>query len=387
MCAGGRQRTTNLTADRLPRGKDGEALVDTQHDQLPRFAWSSPTYSFSLASHATAVAPRLSAINQINAAKEMMFRGPSGTRLAGALPFDLRESGALFTGFAERLEIKPQAPALSTELRLEESPQSSFEEIVRRGLTQIRRGMIEKVVLSRRVMAHSSEVIDVWRAFERISIDPSVSGFLVVTPQGALVGASPEVLMKKTGPRITSRPLAGSAARSFNPITDAQNAADLLASEKSMQEHRIVVDDIASRLRVVASDVQATSPFLTSTDTIWHLATEISATVGLDVDSLDLVRILHPTPAVGGSPRAEAQELIRELEGDSRSFYTGAAGWQDQNGDGEWRVTLRCAMVEKSNAVLYAGAGIVYDSIPEQEYLETGVKLRPMLDALGIRDR
>ena len=126
-------------------------------------------------------------------------------------------------------------------------------------------------------------------------------------------------------------------------------------------------------------------PTLLRTATLWHLSTTVTGTVAdRATTSLHLAAALHPTPAVGGVPRAAAVAAIREIEPFDRGFYTGMVGWSDADGDGEWVIALRCGEVSGRGVRLYAGAGIVGASVPAEELTETAVKLRTLLDALGL---
>lgn len=203
----------------------------------------------------------------------------------------------------------------------------------------------------------------------------------------SLVGASPELLVSRCGSLIRSVPLAGSAPRSADPVEDRRRAADLLASAKDHREHRFVVRSIAQALADVCENlIVPEEPHLIATDTMWHLATDIRGELVGDpsgwLSALHLAQLLHPTPAVCGSPRDLAYDVIAELEAEPRGPMTGCVGWVDAEGDGEFAVTIRSALVQGRSVRLFAGAGIVPGSDPQAEVAETEAKLQTVLRAL-----
>jgi isochorismate synthase len=203
-----------------------------------------------------------------------------------------------------------------------------------------------------------------------------------------LLGASPELLVRRRGERLVSLPLAGSIPRAADPVEDRQRAEDLQHSTKDLAEHSFVVDEIVEALSRVCRRVEADPrPRLVSTDTLHHLGTRISAELAVPdhrgLSALHLAQLLQPTPAVGGVPRSAALDVIAQLESD-RGPLTGAVGWVDGSGDGEFAVTIRAGVLDGERLRLYAGAGIVAGSDPESELRETGAKLATMLKAVGV---
>jgi isochorismate synthase len=195
---------------------------------------------------------------------------------------------------------------------------------------------------------------------------------------------SPELLIRLHGGVLTSNPLAGSAPRGEGEEEDRAFAETLMRSEKDRIEHRYVVDDVATRLRPFAANLDVPrTPSLKRMATVQHLSTRITGTVDRDAHVLDVVDAIHPTPAVGGTPRAEAVSFIEKVEAFDRGWYSGGVGWVDASGEGEFALGLRCGLVEGTRAHVFAGAGIVGDSDPERELLETRLKLRPMLELLA----
>ena len=161
-----------------------------------------------------------------------------------------------------------------------------------------------------------------------------------------------------------------------------RRADQLMASDKDRREHAFVVDAIVEALAPFCRTITTPEPELMATPAVWHLATRITALLtDTDTTSVDLVAALHPTPAVGGSPRAAAIRVIDEVEGLDRGCYAGAVGWQDVHGDGEWVVAVRCAEVSGRGLRIFAGAGIVAGSDPDLEVAETAAKMRTVLDS------
>jgi isochorismate synthase len=198
------------------------------------------------------------------------------------------------------------------------------------------------------------------------------------------VGASPELLVSRHGRDVRATPLAGSAQRFGDASRDRASGDKLFRSEKEREEHRVVVEDVAHVLGAFSDELDYPhEPELLGTANVWHLATPFRGRLhDPGVSVLELVAALHPTPAVCGTPREEAREALAELEPIDRGAYAGPVGWVDANGDGEWAIALRCAEITGKTARLFAGAGIVADSVPEAEVDETERKFRALLDAL-----
>ncbi|MFF3019090.1 isochorismate synthase [Streptomyces sp. NPDC057939] len=265
------------------------------------------------------------------------------------------------------------------------------EDAVRR----MRAGEFDKVVLARSLELASDAPLDLPAMLQRLARrDPGAYNFALPTGDGrTLVGASPELLVSRRGERLVANPLAGSTPRSADLAEDVSRAAALLRSAKDLHEHAVVVDAMRRALAPYTTDlVVPERPTLIRTATMWHLSTTITATVARpDLTALELAAALHPTPAVCGTPTDVARRVIGETEQFDRGFFTGMVGWQDAAGDGEWIVTIRCAEAEEAGGPggggrlrLYAGAGIVADSRPEEETAETAAKFRTFLQAVGV---
>jgi menaquinone-specific isochorismate synthase len=318
----------------------------------------------------------------------------TGAVAAGALPFGGAGNGSLVIparvtgvapdGTAWRTELAPLAapitgpsePATRFVVRAVQN-RGHWARAVDAVLEEIAAGRLTKAVLAREAVVEADQPLDARAVVARLAAAPSgcfVYGALSEPAQ--LVGASPELLVLRTGREVWSQPMAGTAPR--------EHAAALRASGKDDREHRAVVEAVVAGLTPYCDELRAAaSPEVVPFPSVVHLATEITGTLHEPAPSaLDLALALHPTPAVGGTPRTAALELIQRVEGFDRGRYAGPVGWVDANGDGEWAVALRGAELEGTRARLVAGAGVVAGSDADAEWAETAAKLEPMLRVL-----
>ncbi len=261
------------------------------------------------------------------------------------------------------------------------APPSHYEHAVERAVERIRKGELEKVVLAREVRAHAASAHDPAAVFGALrELFPACYCWCVGTPEAAFVGASPELLVRRDGQRAQTVALAGTTRRSADPSVDDHLGEQLLQSTKDRAEQAIVARRIERTLDPVSLWVAAAEePVLVKVHNVQHLATPIRAQLADPVPAVELVGLLLPTPAVGGEPREAALPLIPALEGLDRGWYAGAVGWTDLAEDGEFCVALRCALLRGRVAHLYAGCGIVSESVPADELAETEVKLQALL--------
>lgn len=263
-------------------------------------------------------------------------------------------------------------------------PVSEWAASVEKAVTGIVAGQLDKVVLARSVVVHSATPPAILRIFrELVRSYPQCYNFAWKSGDAVFMGASPELLGSVRGRRLRSNPLAGSAPRGEGSVDDDAIGNELLASDKDRREHALVVDAIRDNLRPLTSRLDAADePELKKMASVQHLSTLIDATLNADVDLLDVIEAIHPTPAVGGVPTREALRLIDELESIDRGWYTGGVGWIDTEGDGAVALALRCGLVRGTTTHLFAGAGIVEGSQPDAELQETRLKLEPLLKIL-----
>ncbi len=261
------------------------------------------------------------------------------------------------------------------------NPDVHWLEVVATAIARIRAGDLDKVVLARDHALWSRETFDALDLARRLTARfPDCHTFVI----DGLVGATPELLVARHGERVTSRVLAGTAGRDPDAERDAAIGRALLASAKDRWEHELAVASVRERLAPHCSSLHWNDePELLRLANVQHLATTFDATSHDDASALAIAADLHPTAAVGGTPRDRALALIRELEGMDRQRYAAPVGWIDAHGDGEWGIALRCAQLDGARARLFAGVGVVADSLPEDELAETRLKLLAMQAVLG----
>ena len=259
--------------------------------------------------------------------------------------------------------------------------QVAWREGVTGAVDAIAGGRLEKVVLARDQLVWSRTPFDEAAVAARL-IERFPECYVFAC--GGLVGASPELLVRKTGSTVESLVLAGSARRGDDADDDATLGDAMLASEKERAEHALSVASVVDALAPLCETLDADDePFVLRLANVQHLATRVRGSLRAPQSVLNVVGALHPTAAVCGVPRSGALDVIRGVEGDMRDRYAGPVGWVDANGDGEWAIALRCAELIGERAILSAGAGIVAGSEPERELEETRLKLRAMQSALG----
>jgi salicylate biosynthesis isochorismate synthase/menaquinone-specific isochorismate synthase len=305
--------------------------------------------------------------------------GPDSERTLGRV----RARLAALAGDTE-LPLLDPSPAGASRIASVEPPES-FEQAVAAAVKRIRAGALEKVVLAREVAAEAPAAFESAAVFGALrELFGSCFCFCCGSPEGAFVGASPELLLRRRGAGVATVALAGSTRRSVDPAVDDHLGEQMLRSPKNRVEHQVVARRIERRLRRLAVWVEVESdPVLVKVANIQHLASPIHAQLAEPRSAVELAGLLHPTPAVGGEPNGPALAAIGELEGLDRGWYAGPVGWMDAAEDGEFCVALRSALLRDRRAHLYAGAGIVADSDPEAELAETELKLDALLPLLA----
>lgn len=333
------------------------------------------------------------------------LRNKDADLIVGAFPFDTSLRAALMEPeTVVRAEGPLEPPAFfrgkdaARSLTVESvEAQTTAEEhtaMVAAAVATIQQSRLEKVVLARAVDITYAETVDpLLIAARLIDLSAYRDGFAVDLSatgrseyQGAMfVGSSPEMLIRRDGRHISAFPLAGSAPRTGTLSIDDATARELGSSDKDLREHRFVVEHYRRVLEPLCEtlDIPAT-PEIHETNEMIHLGTQIAGTLKDDeYSALDLALMLHPTPAIGGTPTDDALGVIAQ-EKSPREFYSGAVGWCDSSGDGEFMLSIRCAIVEDNTARAWAGGGIVVDSIPAMEAEETSAKLQTALRALNV---
>lgn len=319
----------------------------------------------------------------------------AGSVAFGALPFDAALGARLAVphnvrrgGGASGAGPAPVWTGRGLTMRSEPSLQS-YRNAVSRALEHIAAGPLEKVVLARSLIVTAAAPWDAVALLRRLrAADPASYVFSAPIPHSngsVLVGASPELLVSRSGREVRSNPLAGSARRTGDRAADRVAAVRLFADAKERREHAYVVDAARAALAPFCVSIEVDDePTVMATARMLHLSTQIRGRLRVpEPSALHLAAALHPTPAVCGTPTEDARRTIAELEGMDRGLYAGLVGWVDENGDGEWAVTLRCAVLDGERATLFAGAGIVEGSDPQAELDETDAKFATLLDALA----
>lgn len=262
-------------------------------------------------------------------------------------------------------------------------PVSEWQSAVDIAVSRINSGELDKVVLARDIVAQLDEPIHIGSLLIRLNeAFPECWTFCV----DGLVGATPELLIRRDGEHVTSRVLAGTMRRSRDTDRDGQLAAELLDSDKDQEEHAYAVESVAAALATHCTDLNVPErPFILRLANVQHLATDVTGELVDAAPALALAASLHPTAAVCGTPTERATQVIKELEGMDRGRYSAPVGWIAANGDGEFGIALRCALIESEDRKtlrLFAGCGIVAGSDGESEVAESQAKFAAMKSAL-----
>lgn len=329
--------------------------------------------------------------------------GSSGPVAFGALPFDRNQPGrftipaTMWTrtsdgdrsrtevsgpGTQRQSEVPPGTVAAPTELTIRSArPPRQWCDAVSAARDRIRAGELTKVVLAREIEVLADSPIDhvgLWRRL--LEAHPQAFCFAV----DGFIGASPELLVSRSGSTVRARPMAGTTPRTGHADVDQRRAGELLSSDKNRSEHQITIDAVHDRLLGWCSYLDAEpSPSVVPAGPVQHLATLVEGRLSQPEPSvLDLVAALHPTPAVGGEPTAAALALQSELEPTSRGRYAGPVGWVDAAGNGTFAVGIRSIELSGARGRLFAGVGVVADSDPESELAESRAKAQAVLSAI-----
>lgn len=276
-------------------------------------------------------------------------------------------------------------PAALPQVHIDQGDRKAWDQAVTAAVDRISAGELDKVVLARAVGARASAPLDVRTLLTTLAVDyPSCWTFHV----DGLVGATPELLARVDHGLVTSRVLAGTIRPSGNETADLAHAAALARSSKDREEHEYAVQSVTQVLDAHCGSVNVPeAPSVLHLPNVMHLATDVTGVLSHNASALELIRELHPSAAVCGTPTLTAARVIDELEGLDRARYSGPVGWIDASGDGEWCIGLRSAEISRedpSQLRLFAGCGIVAASETDSEWAESEAKLEPMLRALGI---
>ncbi|MEM7673710.1 MAG: anthranilate synthase component I [Verrucomicrobiota bacterium] len=274
---------------------------------------------------------------------------------------------------------KPQAPAGNFS-------QARFEQAVDTAKEYIRSGDIFQVVLSQRFEEKfEGSPLDLYRVCRLIN--PSPYMFILETKDFALVGASPEVHYRLQGDEVTIRPIAGTRPRGKDEEQDAAFEADLLADEKERAEHLMLVDLARNDIgRICQMGTVKVEDFMTIErySHVIHIVSQTVGNIAQGKNAYDVMRATFPAGTVSGAPKVRAMQLIAEYEKEKRGFYSGAVGYFSYDGSQDSAIALRTAVLKDETVYIQAGAGIVADSDPHSEFLETINKSRALAQSAAI---
>jgi menaquinone-specific isochorismate synthase len=352
-----------------PVGLPGTGLV-----AFGAFAFSASSAATSVLTVPEVILGRRGGAAWVTRVRPIGIDADGEARVVGdaASPLGLRRDAAAAGSGDGRTALSPGAMG-----------EDAYRTAVRDALARISAGSLSKVVVARDLVGALPTGADLRRPLRELAgTYPDCWTFAV----DGLIGASPETLVQVADGRVSARVLAGTTGRGVDSATDRAAAAELLASDKNQEEHSFALRSVLASLGPHAADLQASErPFPLELPNLWHLASDISGTLGDASSSLDLLDALHPTAAVAGSPTTAALAAIEELEPFDRGRYAGPVGWVGADGEGEWAVALRCVQVLPNGRITaYAGAGIVAGSDPDAELAETDIKFRPVLDAFAL---
>ena len=289
--------------------------------------------------------------------------------------FKLEEKDVLETpDFSEK--TNPQVPANSI---------LQWQESVNTAKKLIQDNTFDKIVLARKISLELNDDIIPTFVLNRLRRQyPNCYSFLIKFPNsGTFIGCSPERLVSFHKKYLRTDALAGSIKRGASATEDVVFEDQLLNSTKDNNEHQFVTRAIVERLEEVSDNIEkGEKPTIKKLSNVQHLYTPIRAWIDEKTDRLDILKTLHPTPAVGGYPWHKARDYIKDLESFDRGWYAGPVGWLNMNGNGEFAVSIRSGLIKENKANFFAGCGIVKNSDPQQEWEETNLKFSPMLSAL-----
>lgn len=292
----------------------------------------------------------------------------------------ISERDKLLTSLEQNFEVNP-----AKLLEMKEISPLEWKQSVDEVVEELKKGSLKKVVLARELRLYFDQKVKAEVILEKLyNQQPDSFIFAFESNGDCFIGATPERLVKKQGDNVFSTCLAGSIKRGRTEEEDKFLGQTLLNDQKNLIEHGFVVEMIKEALEESCEEIiLPEKPQLMKIRDIQHLYTPVIGKCQQDASLLLLVERLHPTPALGGLPKQEAVEKIRDVEELDRGFYAAPLGWVDYQGNGEFSVSIRSGLIQGKEASIFAGCGVVANSDSESEYLETSLKFRPMLRALG----
>jgi menaquinone-specific isochorismate synthase len=273
------------------------------------------------------------------------------------------------------------SPRITNSSGLSPKDKKKWKQIVSQALEKIVNQEVQKVVLARKVELILSEEINLTDSLQTLRNDyPDCSVFAFHKGSSTFFGATPELLAKISKHKLSMDAIAGSTGRSVSGNEDSRLETDLLSSKKNLNEHQYVFNYLTNVLKKIGKDITYNeNPSVKKLKNIQHLSTKISAELKDEISLINIIKELHPTPAVCGYPKDQALNLIKKIENQKRGLYSGIIGWFNQNGEGEFAVSIRSAVTRGNKLTAYAGGGIIEGSEPDAEFEETEMKLKPIL--------
>ncbi|MDL4842556.1 isochorismate synthase [Aquibacillus rhizosphaerae] len=279
-------------------------------------------------------------------------------------------------------DILPEGPKIE---KKKEIKPSEWKEIVTKATNEIKKGHADKIVLAREMQVTFDRPADISAILDKL-IQTQTNSFIFAfeNKNDCFLGATPERLVRVYDQQLFSTCLAGTAPRGETIEEDQQIGLELLRDVKNREEHDYVVQMIREAISACCEQIEVPkNPVLYPLKNLQHLYTPVKASLKNEYSIIDVVKQLHPTPALGGLPREKSLEFIRENEILDRGWYGAPIGWFDAQKNGEFAVAIRSALLQGGKASLFAGCGVVKNSEPEAEYQETNIKFTPMLSVLG----
>ena len=282
----------------------------------------------------------------------------------------------------------PTEQSVTSGAAISEFPEADFKAAVERAKRYIYDGDIMQVVLSQRTSKpFNASPLSLYRALR--SLNPSPYMFFYHLDDFHIVGASPEILVRLESDTVTVRPIAGTRPRGKNIKEDAELAADLLADPKELAEHVMLMDlgrnDIG-RVAQTGTVVVTEKMQIENYSHVMHIVSNVEGKLKPELTAVDVLRATFPAGTVSGAPKVRAMEIIDELEISKRGIYAGAVGYLGFNGDMDLAIAIRTGVIKDGQLHVQAGAGIVADSIPQNEWIETQNKAKALLRAAEIAE-
>ncbi|MEO5986859.1 MAG: chorismate-binding protein [Candidatus Limnocylindria bacterium] len=390
------------------RPEDGDPL-EILRGELPAVTASAGDPGFPLASgvgylayEATAHWERLPAVSADPLGMpDAVFHIPSVVIIFDHLAQVARVATLDGPGAAERLEdvaavlgtpaegeVPLQFPAAVVPAERDPDARERYERGVARLVEEIHAGEMLQTVLARRFSVPTDRTaLDVYRSLRRVNPSPYLYylDLSVVSPGAAVVGASPELLVRVRDGEVVTRPIAGTRRRDEDPVVDAALEAELRADPKELAEHAMLVDLARNDVGRVATTASVEVTTLRDVERyahVMHIVSEVHGRLADGLDAFDAVRAVFPAGTVSGAPKVRAMQAIAELEDEKRGPYGGAVGYFSPT-DVECAITIRSALIRDGVATVHAGAGVVADSVPDREAAEVAAKAASMLAAIG----